>query len=105
MAAFSATTPVLPARAAASMAGKQLCSSVSNGSKTVAKLSWLPGGMGKMNPAYLDGSLLGCAARAHAAQHAVTTPGSCWQCCTWRSRADTRGVRVLLARLGLQLNG
>ncbi len=80
MAAFTANV-VLPARAAASMAGKQLRSSLSNGSKTVAKLSWLPGGMGKMNPAYLDGSLPGCAARAHAAQHAAGDARAAGGCC------------------------
>jgi hypothetical protein len=61
MSAFTASVPVLPARATASVAGRQLRSSVQNGSKTVAKLSWCPGGQGKLNPSYLDGSLPGCA--------------------------------------------
>ena len=41
-------------------AGRRVSARASNGTmRTSAKLSWCPGGEGKLNPSYLDGSLAG----------------------------------------------
>ena len=58
MNAMTAMRPLVPAKTV--MGGRALRRSVSNGAVTVAKQLWCPGGQGKLNPTYLDGSIRAC---------------------------------------------
>ena len=68
MNAMTAMRPLVPAKTV--MGGRALRRSVSNGAVTVAKQLWCPGGQGKLNPTYLDGTLRACPL--------VVEPGLCW---------------------------
>ena len=59
MNAMSTAMRTAPAKTV--LAGRGLrARAVSNGARVVAKASWLPGGTGKLNPTYLDGSIRAC---------------------------------------------
>ncbi len=55
--------PVVGAKAVIGRGASLKAKAVANGATTTAKLLWLPGGTGKLNPSYLDGSLPGCVPR------------------------------------------
>jgi hypothetical protein len=83
MNAMTAMRPLVPAKTV--MGGRALRRSVSNGAVTVAKQLWCPGGQGKLNPTYLDGTLRACPL--------VVEPGLCWLC--HRFHGPSTGARVV----------